>query len=473
MKSRFLFTLCLLAISTSFFISCSEDDTPAPVVEERTEQELTNQLVNEWVFDVMDEVYFWTSEMPDGLDQYQNPITFFDSLVFTDDRFSLIVESYDDLINSLNGVTLEAGYEFALAQSGNDEVVAIITYVKPGSPAADAALIRGDVITKVNGTTITLNNYQSLINEIFSNHSITYLRYDEGSGTYSEQPSISLDAVQFAENPIYLDTVVEIDSRKIGYLVYNFFSNGSTGDNFDSKLNAKFAEFKSAGVTDFVLDLRYNSGGSIASATKIASQLAPNVTSSDVFYRNQWNELYTEFWQNEPDGDSRLTGYFNNPENNIGTEIDGELYILTGSRTASASELLINGLDPYMNVTIIGGTTVGKNVGSIPFEDTENIENEYGILPIVIRIANADGFSEYGNGFTPLGDNNINEFNSPLAPFSSLDDPLFARAVELITGSSMGGRKSSRLHQQGFTEIGSSLDQHLRSNKAILESVLK
>lgn len=459
MKSKFLYLLIFLA----FAIGCSEDDAPP------SQQVLTNQ----WIFDVMDEVYFWTAEMPDGVNQNQDPSDYFEALLFSGDRFSVIVEDYQELINSLNGVTLEAGYEFALAQSGNDEVVAIITYVKEGSPAADAELLRGDVITKVNGTTITLNNYQTLINDIFSDHSITYLRYDEGSGTYSEQPSVSLNAVQFAENPIYLDTVIEVDSRKIGYLVYNFFSNGSTGDNFDSKLNTKFGEFKTSGVTDFVLDLRYNSGGSISSATKLASQLAPNVTSTDVFYRNQWNELYTNFWKNDPNGESQLTGFFNDPENNIGTEINGEVYILTGSRTASASEMVINGLDPYMNVTIIGGTTVGKNVGSIPFEDTENEDNNYGILPIVIRLANADGFSEYGNGFTPTGDNNINEFNGPLAPFGSLDDPLFARAVELITGSSMGGRKTSRLHQQGFTEIGNSIDRHLRSNKAILESALR
>ncbi len=463
MKSRFLFILSFLVISSAGFVSCSEDDAPP------SQQVLTNQ----WISEVMNEVYFWTNEIPEGVNQNQDPSSYFDALLFTDDRFSIIVENYEDLVNSLNGVSLEAGYEFALLRSGSDGVVAAITYVKTGSPADDTDLMRGDIITEINGTALNLSNYQSVLGDISSNHSLTYLRYDETTGTFSEQPQISVDAVQFAENPIHLDTIIEIDSRKIGYLVYNFFSNGSTGDNFDSQLNSRFSEFKAAGLTDFVLDLRYNGGGAIASATKLASQLAPNVTSSDVFYRNQWNDLYTQFWKNEPNGESQLVGFFNDPENNIGTEIDGEVYILTGSRTASASELLINGLDPYMNVTIIGDTTVGKNVGSFAIEDKENEQNDYGLLPIVIRIANSDGFSEYGSGFTPLGENLINEFNDPLAPFGSLDDPLFARAVELITGSSMGGRKSSRLHQQGFTEIGNSLDRHLRHNKAILESELK
>jgi len=457
MNRRILSLLVLVFLGVGF-VGCNDEEP----------EKSLNVLTNEWIYDRMDEVYFWTDEMPSDLSTNQDPTSYFNSLLYSGDRFSAIVPNYEDLINSLNGVELEAGYEFALVQTGDNGVAAIVTYIKKGSPAADTDLQRGDLITEINGKAMTTSNYQSVIAETSSDHTISFARYNEGDDTFVSQPDISLSAVQFGENPIFLDSVYNVDSRKIGYLVYNFFSNGSTGDNFNDKLSHVFSDFKSEGITDLVVDLRYNSGGSIVSATTLASHMAPAVTGNDVFYRNQWNDLYEEYWKNQPDGDTQLTGYFIETENSVGNSISSNVYILTGSRTASASELIINGLDPYMNVTIIGRTTIGKNVGSIPIQDTDNPDNEYGILPIVIRLANSDGYSDYSNGFTPLGENAINEFDTPLKPLGDVEDPLLARAIELISGSSMGGRKH-RMAKFDFEQVGSSLDRHLRFNKAILD----
>lgn len=473
MKNKFFFYLTVL-FSSLVLISC-EDDTVTPQNNndrELTDAELFNEEVNNWIFDVMDEVYFWTDKKNAVNDPYQNPISYFDSLLFADDRFSAIVPNYQELLNSLNGVELEAGYDFSLLDGGNNRVVAIITYIKPNSPAAETDLKRGDVITEINGQEMTFDNYQSLIGATSSNHSVGYLRYNEATDAYEAQSTIELSVVSVTENPVFLDSVYSVEGRKIGYLVYNFFSNGSSGDNFDTQLENVIADFKSEGVTDFVLDLRYNGGGSVLSATKLASNLAPGASSTKVFYRNQWNDLYQSFWENEPDGDRQLTGYFTDPTSNIASQINENIYILTGRGTASASELMINGLDPYMNVTLIGNTTVGKNVVSVPIEDTENPENEYGLLPIVLKIANVDGFSGFDNGFTPQGENLINEFAFPLEPLGDVNDPLLNRAIELITGTSVEGRKAAIKQFENVTYLGSSADRFLKTNTAVLPTEL-
>lgn len=449
------FTL-LISLLLVVLTACQDDEGPNQ-----------NEIVNQWVYDTMDEAYYWTDQMPDDVNKNQDPFTFFKALKYSGDRFSAIVENYDELINSLNGIELEAGYEFGLVANGPTEVVAVVTYIKPNSPAAEEGLLRGDVITQINGQSMNRNNYIEVINQTGQDHTVTYSRYNESSQAFVEQSPLSLTAVQYSENPVYLDSVYTIDAKKIGYFVYNFFSDGE--QNFDNEVDQVFQNFKSEGITDLVLDLRYNSGGSIVSATNLASQLAPNVTSSDVFYRNQWNDLYQNYWESQSGGEKQLTGYFSEESGNVGTEIGSNVYILTGSRTASASELVINGLDPYMNVTIIGDTTVGKNVGSLPFKDNENPDNTYGILPIVIRLANSQGYSDYSNGFRPLGDNLVNDFALPMAPLGSVDDPLLARALELITGTPVGGRKAGRMAKRSLHEVGSSLDRHLRSNKTVLD----
>jgi len=463
MDKTFLKILGLLFIG-GLLLSCNdENDSIEP------SEPSENFTINEWVLDVMDEVYFWTDEIPENVDLEENPSVFFESLLFSGDRFSVIVSDYQELINSLNGIELEAGYEFILAGTqGSDEVVAIVTYVKNNSPAQTAGLKRGDLISHVNGQLMTESNFSTVINQIFSDHSVIFRRFNESSGNFEDQPETELSVVTLSENPIFLDSVYTIGTKKVGYLVYNFFSNG--GDqNFDQQVIDVFSGFKSKGVSDFVLDLRYNGGGSVSSATNLASHLAPGVTSNDVFYLNQWNDLYQAFWESEENGEQQLKGFFTDVANNIGNDISSNLYILTSSQTASASELMINGLDAYMNVVIIGEQTTGKNVGSIAIEDNENPDNDYGLLPIVIKIANKDGFSDYADGFTPLGDNRINEFQFlPLEPFGDTGDPLLGRALNLISGNS-GGRIAVEKSSPNIKLLETSASRHLRTNKSIVD----
>lgn len=461
-KYSFLFLLIV-----GLFAACKDDDDPVQPIED------PQSTVNDWIYETMKEVYYWTDLIPENVDKEQDPMDFFESLLYSGDRFSVIVPDYQELINSLNGITREAGYEFLLSRvSGSEtQVVAIILYVKNDSPAKEAGLQRGDIITEINNIGITMSNYQSLIGAISEDHTIAYRRYNKGNDTYEDQPEVALNAIELAENPNFLDTVYTVDGTKIGYFVYNFFSNGAEGKEYDEQMDQVMADFKSQGVTEMILDLRYNSGGSISSATNLASLLGKNVDSTEVFYENKWNDLYQEYWENQPDGDDILRGKFKTKIENIGNNLSsGRLYVLTGTRSASASELVINGLNPYMDVYLIGEKTVGKNVGSIAIEDTENPNNEYGMLPIVLQTFNSEGKSDYDTGFIP--NDEVIDFQLPMMQLGDVEEPLLARTMELITGTT--GRMSTtsiakEKSDYQVTPITSSIDNKLRSNRLIIE----
>lgn len=457
------------------FTACKDDDeAPAPVGTEVV-PDGPNVKINEWIYDVMDEVYYWTDQMPSDGDKNQDPSDYFEGLLDkSNDRFSRIVPNYQDLMNSLNGVSREAGYEFQLfgANGSTTDVWAIISYIKENSPAQEAGLKRGDVIHKINGETITRTNYRDMIGKLSETHSVGYLRFDEEADDLVDQPEITLETIELAENPNFMDSVYTINGQKIGYYVYNFFSPGGDQKEYDQQMDQVMLDFKNKGITDVILDLRYNSGGAISSATNLASLVGRDVDESTVFYENRWNSLYQQYWESQEDGDDILRGKFKNKADRIGDKLSsGRVYILVGSRSASASELMINGLKPYMDIYLIGDKTVGKNVGSIPIEDKKNADNDYGLLPIVFQIFNSQGSSDYSNGFMP--NDEVEDFQLPMKALGDVEEPLLARALEVITGSGARMRPDAEeIRYQLDLPIMSSLDTKLRTNRLIYDEPL-
>jgi C-terminal processing protease CtpA/Prc len=469
---RFFYLLMSMLLIVS---ACKDDDSdPAPVVDN------PNQEVNDWIYENMDLYYLWTNQMPANPDKTQDPSDFFEGLLSNEDRFSAIVPSYQDLINSLNGVQKEAGYEFALFnefREGVDpnNVVAMILFVKTGSPAEAAGLQRGDLIEKVNGTTMTVNNYRDILPELSENHTIFYQRFSTEASNYVPQDDLTISAVVLSENPNHVAKVLDIGGEKVGYFMYSFFAPGPDNTTaYDDEMDQIIGDFKSQGVTHLVLDLRYNGGGFGSSAINMASLMAPNVTSEDIFYENRWNDELNAYINTLSNGDDILRAKFRAEADNIGSQLAGQtVYVLVGRRTASASELVINGLLPYMNVVVIGEKTVGKNVGSIPIEDEENPENEYGMLPIVFRAYNSQGQSDYANGFIPGADNVVEEFRElPLEPLGDISEPLLNRALQLIgvvEPGSEGGRLAPAFTgpQPTGEALHYSIDDRAGSNRII------
>jgi len=455
-----------LLLATSVLMSCKKDEEVAP-----NKGIDTTAVVNSWLERTMREVYFWTDQIPKPLDKTLAPKDFFKSMLSPDDRFSVIYPDYQELIRRLSGVSKEAGYEFVLSRvSGSEtDVVAVIIYVKKGSPAALAGMKRGDVVSSVNGVAMTLSNYSSLIGQTSEAHTLDFRRIVNGS--YANQPKISLTTLEIAENPNFLDSVYTLPGgAKVGYFVYNFFSAGVSGSEYDQQVDLVFAKFKAAGVQDLVLDLRYNSGGSLSSATNLASLMGKNISSSKIFYENKWNQAYQTYISGRADGDQILRGRFKDKAQNIGGLLSaGRVFVLTGTRTASASELIINGLRPFMNVVLIGDKTVGKNVGSIALQDEGVKSNKYGILPIVLKIFNSLGQSDYDKGFTP--NFSINEFSTPLLPLGDVKEILLNKALnEVLGGGITLARAPDGEEAVNSPEIlGSSIDKKARTNRLIVD----
>src|SRR5688500_14572646 len=115
-------------------VSCKEDNEPTPAVES------ANAKVNNWIYDNMEFYYYWNTQLPASTDKELEPDAYFQSLLVSEDRFSWIQKDYKELVNSLQGITKESGYEFVLYREseGSNNVIAQILYTKPTSPAASA-----------------------------------------------------------------------------------------------------------------------------------------------------------------------------------------------------------------------------------------------------------------------------------------------------------------------------------------------
>jgi carboxyl-terminal processing protease len=460
-------------MASVFFIvtSCKEDEIePSSPPAARITNE-ANAYVNDWILDNMKTWYFWNTELPSAADKNQDPESFFESLINDEDRFSWIQDNYEELLNSLQGISKEAGYEFVLYKEAdsNSNVIAQILYIKPSSPASSAGLKRGDIITHINGKRITVENYRELLDAIHDNHSINYKPLLVDQQKFDAENTASLAAVEYSENPNYLNKVIEVNGKKIGYYVYNFFSSGTDDNrsNYDNEMDAVFANFKASGVTDLVLDLRFNSGGSETAANNLASLIAPGATSSKLFFKREYNDnIKREILSDPSAGEEYLRSNFKTKSSNLGNQLSGNrVYVLTSSRTASASELIINGLKPYMDVFIIGDTTYGKNVGSISLYEEDDAKNKWGMQPIVLKAYNSLDQSDYANGFVP---DVLNADNSLyLFPLGDVHETLLSQAIAQITGTASLGRQPAEKDRKEM--IGHSLDKKRRSFNLFIE----
>ena len=240
--------------------------------------------------------------------------------------------------------------------------------------------------------------------------------------------SITLTKIQYTENPVHLVKTIDLNGTKVGYILYN----GFTGD-FDSQLNEAFGKLKAEGVTDLVLDLRYNGGGSVTTAIDLSSMITGQFNGK-IFTTEEWNEdRQADFGSTNLFDNSIRTGALINSLNL------SKVYILTTRSSASASELVINGLDPYINVSTIGTTTRGKFQASITLYDSKNFGRQgaspnhtYAIQPLVLKSVNSVGFTDYFQGFTP--DIEVTEDYSNLGILGDPNERLLQTALNDIQG---------------------------------------
>ena len=412
--------------------------------------------VNTFITETMKEVYLWTDKMPTNINyrQESDPKAYFDKLLYkAEDKWSFITDDYEGLIGSLSGQETTYGYSVAFGRFINSSnIFAVVQYVYPNSPAELAGLKRGDIFIKINGSAITDNNYLQFI---YSNNiTITLGEYDSGGISMDGIGTVTLTARPMQLNAVLIDTVINYQGRKIGYLFYTQYYESTTS------LDNALLSFKADGITDLVLDLRYNPGGYVSTARHLCSALAPRtvVAQKEILITKHWNNLYQNHWTtNNEQGQLEERFDASLVTNNVNMDLQ-QLYVLTGRGTASASELTITGLQPYMNnITLIGGTTVGKYVASATLRSQKNgqVDSElsnWAIQPIIFAYANARGDS-FKNGFVPDYDVEDDYIRNPM-PLGDMQEALLAKALELITGVAPTSAKAAQHEPLPYRIVG-------------------
>jgi carboxyl-terminal processing protease len=436
------------------FISCKKDTldpstSTTTTVNEPAGASDANKAANSWVYDQLKEWYLWADNMPTKTNTNPRLLTGSDSEIDTKkyyfysllndypnvDRFSWIRENIVDLSNSLSGVSTAFGFTRTSVYLDNTQTTIgfFVSYVIANSPMDKAGLKRGDIILTVNGTQINKGNYATILT---SAETATF-----GLGELKNENFVlsgkTLQATKAVvqNDPVHFWKVIEKGNKKIGYLVYTQFLAGIklADDNYDSrfddKLKKAFGELKAKGINEFVLDLRTNGGGSVASADILSSLLVKNLNTNNIIHQDEWNANITKKYPSVANPTK-----FSNQVNNLGSL--NRLFVLTSNGSASASELVINSLRPYMDVIIIGEHTYGKNVASITIKDENSpIRWTWGMQPIVLKTKNSKGESAYGtkDGFAP--DYLITDNIYPYKPWGDESETLLKKALEVIIGT--------------------------------------
>jgi len=439
MNSRCFFIY--LFLFSLLFTSCFEDiDDNGALASE----------INDFVWKGMNAAYLYKQEIPDldndrfndseeyasYLNDYTSPENLFESLIYERDnidKFSLIVDNYIELEQYLSGVSLSNGLNYGLVYlpNSNNEIFGYVRYVNNGSAADLANINRGDIFRSIDNIPLSIDNYSDLLSqEIYTVNFANYFNNDteDISDDIIELNGINIELqkVPLIKNPVHHYSTMDYSGGKIGYLMYNQFVS-----NYDDYLKTIFSEFKSNSVDELILDLRYNPGGSINSAIILAS-LITGQFENEIFNTEQWNNDIQNYWIN------------NNPEYLINrfTTFQSSLslsrvYILTTRSSASASELIINCLKPYINVVQIGTPTYGKYQASVTLYDSENFSNQnvnrshnYALQPLVLKTLNVNGVTDYYNGINP--DYEYEERAFDMGQVGDLNEPMLNFTLDII-----------------------------------------
>jgi carboxyl-terminal processing protease len=434
-----IFYLVFALTSISFISSCSKGSNNGSNNGNMTGPSKTGttvQLIQDSIYLYADEDYLWNTQLPsyssfqprgftnaspitalsdemNALSQYAiNPATNLPYEYSTLDPGAAKYSFIDDGTETaaLNGVKGDFGFDVQY-NTVNDLRV---EYVYAGSPAAMAGMIRSDEITSIDSSTSisydgpgygtgTSTNLNFVSNAIYNGTSITMNMLRTDGSTYS----VSLTAGNYNVNPVLKDTVINTGNGHIvGYIVFNSFVSDAVAD---PVINPIFANFAAQGVTDLVVDLRYNGGGYVATAEHLDDMIVPSAKTGTLMFNNFYNSnlasgkdplLGNQWRTGTPDYNYGQLSYTEaaNVVNftKYGTlAVNDVCFIMTG-QTASASELTINNLRPEMNVQFIGEQSYGKPVG---FFDIDI--NEYIMYTPEFSVENSANQGGYYQGFTP------------------------------------------------------------------------
>jgi len=428
--NRFVVRLGLaFSLSAAFVAGCKKTNDPQPLVQGAV-------TVQDSVYYIAKELYLWTDKLPTLAD-------FKPSGYATPEALMAKVRTYSDLRSDgtpqdiwsfstpvaewnkvLTGST--AGFGFSRSYASDNDLR--IVYTQPNSPIGQAGVERGWRLVKFNGITATKATDDALNKAIADNTSGTF----EFVTNAGEAKTITITKAGYRSSAVLKRSVIDLGGgKKVGYLMYNTFIVSTS----QGELDEAFAYFKQAGVTELVADLRYNSGGYVTIAERFANYVAPQSAAGKLLYTDKHNEKYKN-WNKTKSFDGTL------PANGLKLN---RIAFLTTRGSASATELLINVLKPYMEVKLFGDVTSGKPVGYYQIPVMGYISS-----PVAVKQVNAANFGDYYEGI-PADRKQTDDYTHN---FGDPAESLLKDALTYLQTGSVPARQAARV-AAGYQEIPS------------------
>lgn len=378
-----LFTILL------FLVSCKKIDNPEP--ENPIEPDPLG-IIKKYTYDLMTDIYYWYKEVPKGIDP--KPIksleAYFDTLMAPVDRWSWMMTG-KEYISSETGVMESYGVSLGQPIDHYNDYSVRVRYVFPNSPLAEHNVKRGDELTHLNNIPVMSLIEAGTFNSAISNRSNQFtFKNTKGEVTTFNATAREIQTRSSLMAEVYGKNDFPLLPYNIGYFNYLSFKAGMLDD-----IDNAMALFKSANIKELILDLRYNGGGDGRATSLLANYIAPASAEGKLLAKREHNDRYRSN-DNEPSTQTiikRLTGSLNLER----------LFIFTTKGSASASEVILNGLKPLMNVVQIGSKTYGKPNGMyvLPYPEGDYDNPLYVFLPICFFTVNSIGYGHYVDGIVP------------------------------------------------------------------------
>lgn len=375
------FLIFFLAGLTLF--SCSKEQAPEdPLKKEKA-----------YTLSIMNDIYYWYKDVPKNINPVRIPTLeqYFDTLLVPQDRWSWMMTGQEYLAME-SGQYKIFGASFAQPIDYYNDYSIRVRYVFPNSPMSEHGVKRGYELTHLNGTPVSILIQNGTINTLLAQETNSFTFRDlSGSSFTFEASSRVVNTRSVLSTQVFTPQDFPGLQHNVGYIHYYTF-NGNMNADID---NAVFL-LKNSAISELILDLRYNGGGDGDALSHLANFVANESCNGQILGKRKHNDRYASY-DNNP---ATMTVINNNYLLSLNMS---RIFILTSKATASASEVLINGLKPMMNIVQIGRTTYGKPNGMyvIACPEDDYINPDYILLPIAFYTVNKNGQGNYEDGIAP------------------------------------------------------------------------
>lgn len=432
MKKRIIVILLPLILLLGCPISDTKSSRPHKVGFNENGEPFYNlqyQNENEFVLELMKEVYLWNDEMNiiDDVNSYESPQAVMRALQTDKDRWSYIVEKTVNDAYFTDGEIIGFGFYYIFVLQDDNTYLLRITSIQEDSELYKAGVRKGDSFISIDDMSLLALDLEKVENLWWSLHDKLI---DGNSHVFQIESNriglidISATAGIVKIKTIHKKKIFKKENKNIGYMTFSHFIRPSADELIEA-----FDFFNINEIDELIIDLRGNGGGLVDITSYFVDILIGNKQAGNISMTYLFNSNY------EDENMSYIIS-------DVGYDFDfNKIVFLTDENTASASELLINSLNPYLEVILIGSNTHGKPVGMYSFEN-----GDYVYLPISFQLVNAFG---YGDFFGGIGVD-FNIYDDLSYDYGNPDDPIIAEALAYLGSGIFSNVRSISEYSRSF-----------------------